>query len=76
MAQKIVELYVFVSVDKAGNEGVMAFQSGRIFYPMVGADLDRVKSIIPMAEKIAKAAKSDYRILKYSIREDVTDSLK
>jgi len=76
MKLKINEMFAFVAEDEEG-EGVMGMTiSGGIFMPLVGADMLRVTSLIPAADKISRAANRPYRILKFSTREDITDTLK
>ena len=43
---------------------------------MVGADLERVKSLAPMAQAIAEVSGHPYRLLKFSTRTDVTEILR
>jgi hypothetical protein len=60
---RITKLYAFVSKDKNGNEGVMgAMRNDGVMLPLVGADIDRVKSLIPIADKIKKITGVDYEI--------------
>lgn len=49
--QRINELYAFISIDENGDEGLMAFFSIGTWMPMVGADLDNVKSLREIANK-------------------------
>jgi len=59
---KITELYAFVSKDKDGNEGLLGFRSHEGWMPMVGADVERVESLIPLANEIKKRSGVDYEI--------------
>lgn len=59
---KITELYAFVATDPDGSEGIMAFRSGDHWMPMIGADLARVESLRPLADRIAKATGQQYEI--------------
>jgi len=52
---KIDEMFAFVSYSKDDpeDEGVIAFESpGHSWIPMVGADMDRVESLKPLAKEI------------------------
>jgi len=52
---KITELWAFVSKDKDGEEGVCGFHSkDGVFWPMVAADVARLKDYFPIAEDISK----------------------
>ena len=71
MGLKINRLFAFVVVDpEDGNEGVIGFQnSNGDMMPMIGADVARVKSLIPIADSIAEQTG-----LSYEIRYFVSDS--
>lgn len=52
----IGKLFAFISTDEQGNEGVCAFfdrYSGTML-PMIGADMDRVESLRPLAQQLAQ----------------------
>ncbi len=59
---RIVELYAFVAKDKDGHEGIMGFKNGDQWFPMIGADIDRVDSLIPIADKISAVTGQQYEI--------------
>lgn len=74
---KIETVTAFVSVDAEGNEGLMAFNDGNQWVPMIGADHDRIISMLPLAKRMA--AQKDgmpYRIVKFTTRTDVTEEYK
>lgn len=59
---RITELYAFVSVDKSG-EGIMGIQMPNgDWMPLIGADVERVESIKPFADKIAAQMNVPYEI--------------
>lgn len=66
--KKIEEMYAFVTIDDE-REGVMAMKGSDGWMPMVGADMDRIKSLLPLAMMTNR----DFRILKFDRRVDVTD---
>jgi len=67
-------MYAFVMEDSGpDDEGVMGMSMGEWMLPLVGADMSRVKSLIPHADTIAKAAGKPYKILRFSQREDITE---
>ena len=60
---KITEIFAFVSKDKEGNEGIMgAMQLDGTMMPLIGADVERVESLIPVADMIKKMTGMDYEI--------------
>ncbi len=68
---KINELFVFVMIDESGeHEGLMTMrvpnEIGDVWTPFVGADMKRVDSLRPMADKLATEAGKSYRILKFT----------
>jgi len=68
---RITELYAFVSKDKLGNEGIMGFSllNGNMM-PMIGADIERVDSLIPIANKIKKETGMDYEIRYFEVKNE------
>lgn len=71
---QITEMYAFVmEEDSPDDEGVMGMSMGEWMLPLVGADMSRVKSLIPYANEIARAVNRPYKILRFSQREDITD---
>jgi len=60
---RITEIYAFVSKDKDGNEGIMgAMQNNGTMMPLIGADIERVDSLIPIANRIKELTGIDYEI--------------
>lgn len=41
-----------------------------------GADMDRIESLIPIADTIKAKTGKDYKILKFSSREELTAKIK
>lgn len=50
---KISEMYAFVATEEDGTEGIPAVRMGNTFYPLVGADLDRMESLRYLAQGFA-----------------------
>jgi hypothetical protein len=75
---KITKVTAFVAIDpKDGDEGIMAFKTLEGgWMPLVCADEDRIKSMYPRTEEIAAASKVEYRVIQFSVREDVTERVK
>lgn len=60
---KITEMFAFVVADKGpDDEGVPAFmdRNGTLL-PMCGADIERVESLIPIAQQWARRPRSPMR---------------
>lgn len=70
--QKIEQMFAFVIVDDDGTEGIPAFQGPNgMAMPMVGADLERVESLRPIAEDMAKQLNKDVTLAVFEVRKDV-----
>jgi hypothetical protein len=67
---RITEIYAFVSKDKEGNEGIMGatFNIGQMM-PLIGADIERVESLIPIADKIKEITGMDYEIRYFVVKK-------
>ncbi len=72
---KIQTVTAFVATDDDGVEGVMGAKLGQVYYPMICADTERVASMFPIAEGIARATGIKYRILEFLVRVDVTEEI-
>jgi hypothetical protein len=74
----ITKVTAFVAIDpKDGDEGIMAFEGANgVMMPLVCADEARIQSMLPIAEMISGETQTAYRIVQFSIREDVTDQVK
>jgi hypothetical protein len=77
---KIDCMFAFVTSDKqpeGKDEGILGIglRDGTML-PLVGADMDRVRSLMPVADSIAKEAGITYRILKFSNKEDITEEMR
>lgn len=70
---RIEEMYAFVATDPSDNtEGIMGFLGpDKIWMAMVGADMDRINSLKPFADMIAKKTGIKYKILRFSKREEI-----
>lgn len=69
----IEEMYAFIMVDPDdGSEGIPAFQGadGK-WLPLVGADMDRVDSLIPLAEEMVQATGVPIEVVKFTQRETI-----
>jgi len=70
---KITELWAFVSKDKDGEEGVCGFHSkDGVFWPMVAADVARLKDYFPIAEDISKKSGMKIEVRRFSKMEIIS----
>lgn len=65
---RITEIYAFISKDKEGHEGIMGFNSPNGWMPMIGADIERVDQLVPIADKIAGMSGQKYEIRYFTQR--------
>lgn len=65
---EIKELYAFIAKDKDG-EGVMGLTTPDGPIPMIGADVDRVNSLKPFADKISKQTGTPYEIRYFVVKK-------
>ena len=71
---KITEMFAYVMADKnKDDEGVIGFYSPRVggWVPMVGADMDRMKSLKQEADRISEQVGKPYKILKFTLVEEI-----
>jgi hypothetical protein len=62
--KKITEVYLFVSTEPDGGEGVPAFSSNGIMFPLIAADGERLESLMRKAQEISDASGTTMRIMK------------
>lgn len=61
---KIERLFAYVATDPDDDsEGVCSVQIGQVHFPMVGADMERMNSLWPHAERIAQATGREIRLV-------------
>lgn len=69
---RIDKLFAFVVIDDDGTEGIPAFLApGGTAMPMVGADLARVDSLRPIAQKFARESDKTVRLYVFDNRAEV-----
>ena len=71
---RITEMYVFVAIEKDGDEGVCAFMHDGTMLPMVGSDRRRVDSLRPIAQAIADQTDTPIRLLRF-ISSEVVETI-
>lgn len=72
-------MYAYLAQGEDGQEGIMAasmvFEGQHMFMPLVGADLGRIKSLLPIATDIALKSGQTFRIYKFENKVDITDEI-
>lgn len=69
--RSIDTVFVFVIRDDDGTEGIPAVLLGGGQMPLVGADLDRVASLEPLAQQLANASGKTIHLIQFTNREEV-----
>lgn len=67
---RVSEVYAFLAIDVDGDEGVPAIRVGATLMPLVAFDLDRMKSLRPVAENLAREG-TPMRLARFTNREDL-----
>jgi hypothetical protein len=68
--RQIDQMYAFTQVDPLDNtEGVIAFLAESGWIPMVGADMDRIEYLRPMAQRVANETRTPVKLLRFSFRQ-------
>jgi hypothetical protein len=67
----IRELYAYVAAGRDGDEGIVGINFDGNWLPLVGADMDRMKSLRAHALACARASGERVRLVKFSSREDL-----
>ena len=70
----IQEIHAMVAIGDDGDEGVIGMRmNDGTRMPFIMADQERFEALLPKALDICRLSKKDLKILKFSVREDVTD---
>lgn len=69
--QTIDAIYAWVATEPDGSEGVCAMTVGGLMMPLIGADVDRIKSLRPHAEQTRALSRFPVRLVRFSRREDL-----
>ncbi len=71
MSLRIDEIFAFVATDDDGNEGVAAQLIDGSWFPLLGADMERVNSCREIAQGIADASGKPLTLVLFGSRSDV-----
>lgn len=67
---RIEQMYAFIIVDTDGTEGIPAFTTASgMAMPLVGADMNRVNSLFPLAQALADSHGKPIELVKFTNRE-------
>jgi hypothetical protein len=69
---RIDEMFAFIQLDPKDNtEGVIAYLSDVGWMPMVGADMDRVEYLRPLAQNVADDTGRPVQLVRFTNREEM-----
>lgn len=68
---RIDEIYLFVSQDEDGNEGIISFPSKIGQLPLIAADKARLDSLRPAAISMKKLTPKKIVLIKFTTREEI-----
>ena len=68
---RIETISAFVSVDELDEEGIIGELVRGQWMPFIAADEDRLRSLRPRAELLARASGRPVRLVRFSVREDL-----
>jgi len=73
---KIDKMFAFVCEEAPGEEGIMAvyLEPEMSWLPLVGADMTRVRALIPIAEKASFQTGCPYKILEFELKGEMKKS--
>lgn len=66
----IKEVFAFTTIDEDGTEGVIGFRSpdGQ-WMPLVGADMERVESLMPIAKSIGEVHNKRIFLKRFELKD-------
>jgi len=70
---RIDALYAWVAVEPDGGEGVCSAQLGDVHMPLVGADMDRMKSLREHAEYIHRITGCPVKLVRFGRHADLEE---
>lgn len=72
--KRIEQMYAFITTDPEDDtEGVIGFQASPTsgMMPMVGADMERVEQLRPLALSMARASGVEVRVVRFEVRTEI-----
>lgn len=67
---RIDKLYAYIASDEEG-EGLAGMLMGGTMMPLVGADKERMLSLLPRAQEIATASGKEIKLVEFSVRREM-----
>ncbi len=72
---RIDEMYAFIAEDTGpDDEGIVATNRDGVWIPMVGADMELVESLRPLARQLARTLNKTIKLIHFTNREDLGDA--
>lgn len=68
---KIEQIFAFISTDEDGSEGVIGYATHGVFMPLVGADMERIESLRPIAQQVANITHKQVSLCRFHQREEL-----
>ncbi len=68
---RIDEMFAFIVQDDNGDEGICGFKSPIGWMPMVGADMKRMESLMPMARELSLSTPNPIKLVKFNVRQEL-----
>lgn len=69
---KIQTIHAFVCTEEDGTEGIASMQTAAGIVPLIAADADRLKSLYPIAQKLAAVMPPGKMVLaQFGVRTDL-----
>jgi hypothetical protein len=69
----IEKLTAFIMRDQDGTEGIIGSLTPIGMMPLIGADLDRIAQIEPIAQRVADTTGLSITVAEFSVRENVRE---
>lgn len=68
---RVERLYAFLAEHGDGCEGIVGVMNAGAWVPLVGGDMDRMVSLWPLAEAVARETGLTLRLVEFSQRQEV-----
>jgi len=68
---RITEVYAITAIGDDDEEGIPAISTSMGMMPLIAADERRLKQIMELGQKVANDMGRDFKVIKFSVREDI-----
>lgn len=68
---RIEKMFAFIAEEKPGDEGVIGAVTPQGWLPLVGADMARVESLRPLAQRIARVTGKPVKLVVFETRKEL-----